>query len=131
MRALFTARMRRLSSNLLFCAIAAMASQLFLNTAVGQSTFGSFTGTVKDPTGAAVPTCVVSLVNKGTSVKRDAVTGADGGYLFVNVEPGMYDLTFQAPGFQKSTVTGFELLARQAARVDTSLTLRPSRNPSR
>ena len=123
MRSNFTARTRRFSANLLFCAIAAMASQFFLNTAVGQSTFGSFTGTVKDPTGAAVPTCVVSLVNKGTSVKRDAVTGADGGYLFVNIEPGMYDLIFQAPGFQKSTVTGFELLARQAARVDTSLVI--------
>jgi len=88
-----------------------------------QSTFGSFVGTVLDPAGSAVPTCIVSLVNKGTNVKRDSVTNTEGAYAFVNIEPGIYDLVFQAPGFQRNTVTGFELLARQAARVDSSLTL--------
>ncbi|MGZ3689064.1 MAG: carboxypeptidase-like regulatory domain-containing protein, partial [Bdellovibrionota bacterium] len=90
-----------------------MASQFLLNPVSGQSTSGSFTGIVRDPTGAAVPSCIVSLVNKGTSVKRDAVTGADGTFLFVNIDPGVYDLTFQAPGFQRSAVKDFELLARQ------------------
>jgi len=123
MRSLFTARLRRFPAKILLCAIVAMASQLLLNTASGQSTSGSFTGIVRDPAGAAVPTCIVSLVNKGTSVKRDVVTGADGAYLFVNVDAGMYDLIFQAPGFQRSTVTDFELLARQSARVDTNLTI--------
>jgi hypothetical protein len=115
--------MRGFSVKILSCAIAVMAIQLLLSSASGQSTSGSFTGIVRDPTGAAVPTCIVSLVNKGTSIKRDAVTGADGAYLFVNVDAGMYDLVFQAPGFQRSTVTGFELLARQAARVDSNLTI--------
>jgi len=123
MRSNFTTRLRRSTAKLLLCAMATMASQFLLNTASGQSTSGSFTGIVRDPTGAAVPTCIVSLVNKGTSIKRDVVTGADGMYLFVNVDAGMYDLIFQAPGFQRSTVTGFELLARQAARVDTNLTI--------
>jgi len=118
-----TARMRGFSIKILSCAITVMAIQLLLSSASGQSTSGSFTGIVRDPTGAAVPTCIVSLVNKGTSIKRDVVTGADGMYLFVNVDAGMYDLVFQAPGFQRSTVTGFELLARQSARVDTNLTI--------
>src|SRR5580765_104790 len=123
MRLKVLARVRRSSVRILLCAIAAMVSPLFLSDASAQSTFGSFTGTVHDPAGAPVPTCIVSLVNKGTSVKRDMVTDAEGSYLFVNVEPGMYDLVFQAPGFQRSTVTGFELLARQSARVDTGLTI--------
>src|SRR5437016_3677384 len=118
MRSFFTARLRRFPSKILLCAIAAVSSQLLLNSALGQSTAGSFTGIVRDPTGAAVPTCIVSLVNKGTSVKRDVVTGSDGAYLFVNIDAGMYDLIFQAPGFQRSKVTDFELLARQSARVD-------------
>jgi hypothetical protein len=123
MRLKVLARLSRASVQILFCAIAAMVSPLFLNNASAQSTFGSFTGTVHDPAGAPVPSCIVSLLNKGTSIKRDIVTGSDGSYLFVNVEPGMYDLMFQAPGFQRSTVTGFELLARQSARVDTDLTI--------
>ena len=119
----YAALRRGFSAKSFSCAVAAMAMQFLLSSASGQSTSGSFTGIVRDPAGAAVPTCVVSLVNKGTSVKRDAVTGADGAYLFVNIDPGVYDLLFQAPGFQRSSVTGFELLARQSARVDTNLTI--------
>ncbi len=119
----FTARLSRLPAKILLTAIAAMASQFLLSDAMGQSTFGSFVGTVQDPAGAPVPTCIVSLMNKGTSVKRDVVTDADGGYVFVNVEPGVYDLIFQSPGFQRATVTGFELLARQTARVDGKLSI--------
>ena len=119
----FAALKRGFSIKVFSCAVAAIAIQLLLSIASGQSTSGSFTGIVNDPAGAAIPTCVVSLVNKGTSVKRDVVTGADGAYLFVNIDPGMYDLIFQAPGFQRSSVTGFELLARQSARVDTTLTI--------
>ncbi|MEI9812612.1 MAG: carboxypeptidase regulatory-like domain-containing protein [Acidobacteriota bacterium] len=89
----------------------------------GQSTFGSFVGTVKDPAGAVVPECVVTLINKGTAAKRSGVTNADGSYTFVNIEPGMYDITFQATGFQPATITGFELLARQTMRADSTLKL--------
>ena len=97
----FTALMRGFSIKILSFAIAVMAIQLLSSSASGQSTSGSFTGIVRDPTGAAVPTCIVSLVNKGTSIKRDVVTGADGTYLFVNVDAGVYDLIFQAPGFSE------------------------------
>jgi hypothetical protein len=119
----YTARMRGIVTKSFSLVAVAMAVRLLLSIASGQSTSGSFTGIVSDPGGAAIPTCVVSLVNKGTSVKRDVVTGADGTYLFVNIDPGVYDLVFQAPGFQRSSVTGFELLARQSARVDTTLTI--------
>src|SRR5881394_812368 len=115
MRPRVLARLRGSSARILLCAIAVMVNPFFSGNASAQSTLGSFTGTVHDPAGAPVPSCIVSLLNKGTSIKRDIVTDANGSYLFVNVEPGMYDLVFQAPGFQRSTVTGFELLARQSA----------------
>jgi hypothetical protein len=123
MRSIITTRLGNFSAKVLWCLITAAALQLFLTSVSGQSINGSFTGIVSDPAGAAVPSCIVSIVNKGTSVKRDVVTGADGAFLFVNVEPGMYDLIFQAPGFQRSTVTSFELLARQSARVDSTLSI--------
>ncbi len=78
MRSLFTARLCRVPARILLSAIVAMAIQLLSSSASAQSTSGSFTGVVRDPAGAAVPTCIVSLVNKGTSIKRDVVTGADG-----------------------------------------------------
>src|SRR3954471_21669245 len=88
-------------SRLLRCAMLLASSQL---VSWGQSTFGSFVGTVKDPAGAAIPAVVVSLTNKGTSAKRDTVTDADGNYQFLNLEPGMYDIMFQAAGFRKASV---------------------------
>jgi Carboxypeptidase regulatory-like domain/TonB dependent receptor-like, beta-barrel len=117
------ARSRPILSRILFCAAVAASGHFFADRAMGQSTFGSFVGTVRDPSGAVVPSCVVSLVNKGTSVKRDAVTDATGAYVFVNLEPGVYDIAFQAPGFQRATVADFELLARQTARIDGKLTV--------
>jgi len=89
----------------------------------GQSTFGSFVGTVKDPAGAVIPTCVVSLTNTGTAAKREAITDADGSYTFVNLEPGTYDVGFQAAGFRSTAITGFQLQARQTMRADSTLQL--------
>src|SRR3954467_3056667 len=99
-------------SAIMFC----IALSLCTGISRAQSTFGSFVGTVKDPAGAVVPTCVVSLTNKGTSAKREAITDSDGSYAFLNIEPGMYDVTFSADGFRSATITGFELLARQTLR---------------
>ncbi len=113
----------RLLSLTLSCALAILAFSSSTGTSRGQSTFGSFVGTVKDPAGAVIPTCVVSLTNKGTSAKREAITDADGNYAFLNIEPGMYDVSFTADGFRPAAITGFELLARQTIRADGTLSL--------
>jgi hypothetical protein len=41
----------------------------------------------------------------------------------VNLEPGMYQILIQAPGFQALTVTNLELLSRETVRADGSLTV--------
>ena len=113
----------RLLSLTFSCALAILALSSATGISRGQSTFGSFVGTVKDPAGAVIPTCVVSLTNKGTSAKREAITDADGNYAFLNIEPGMYDVAFQADGFRSAAITGFELTARQTLRADGTLQL--------
>ncbi len=94
---------------------------LFSQAAWAQSTFGSFVGTVKDPAGAVIPSCIVSLTNKGTGAKRESITSSDGGYTFVNIEPGTYDILFRADGFRPAAINGFELTARQTLRADGTL----------
>lgn len=89
----------------------------------GQSTFGSFVGTVHDPSGGIVPECVITLTNIGTSAQRSAVTDKDGNYVLVNLEPGTYQIVMQAPGFQMLTVKDLALTARQTVRVDGALTV--------
>ncbi|MBZ5601833.1 MAG: TonB-dependent receptor [Acidobacteriia bacterium] len=94
---------------------------LFAGALYGQSTFGSFVGTVRDPSHAVVPKCVITLTNTGTSAERTVETDKDGSYVLVNVEPGTYQIVMRAPGFQALVANGLELTARQTARVDGSL----------
>src|SRR5678816_4102099 len=66
----------------------------------GQSTYGAITGSVTDPTGAAVAGAQVTLTNVGTSEKRTQATGADGLYSFGNLIPGEYKIDIEKQGFK-------------------------------
>jgi hypothetical protein len=90
------------------------------NLALGQSTFGSILGTVQDPSGAAVAACKITIRNKGTDTQRSTVADQTGNYQVTSLDPGTYEVSFEAPGFQH-TVAEVELLARQTARIDGHL----------
>jgi outer membrane cobalamin receptor len=60
----------------------------------------SISGTVSDPTGAAVSGAVVELVSFG-AVARSATTDSQGRYRFENLEPGGYAIRVTASGFQR------------------------------
>src|SRR5580658_104971 len=92
-------------------------------SAWGQSTFGEFVGTVHDPTGSVVPNCVVKAVNLGTSATRTTLTDASGDYTLVNMEPGDYEISISAPGFELTKFSGITLMARQTIRQDANLAL--------
>ena len=86
-----------------------------------QSTFGTVLGTVKDPSGAAVPKAILSLTNTGTTSTRSTVSHGDGSYEFVNVDVGNYKLTVEAQGFHKSEFDAFDLGARETKRFDVDM----------
>ena len=89
----------------------------------GQSTFGSFVGTVRDSSGGLVPDCVVTLKNIGTSAQRTAITDKDGNYVLVNIDPGTYQITMAAVGFRQTSYDNLTLLSRQTARVDGTVSI--------
>src|SRR6059036_2717705 len=69
----------------------------------GQSTYGSITGAVTDPSGAAIADAQVALTNLGTAEKRTQSTGADGLYSFPNLFPGRYKIEVEKTGFKRFT----------------------------
>src|SRR3990170_5473338 len=73
-------------------AIAIAAALLVPLPAAGQALYGSITGTVSDPQGAAIPGATVTATNTGTGLQLTAVTDRDGNYTFRNLPPGIYDL---------------------------------------
>jgi hypothetical protein len=87
---------------------------------LGQSTFASLLGTVRDQRGAVVVGAIVEVENTGTSARRSAGSDQEGTYTVPNLEPGPYKISITAPGFRVSQY-GVELLAHQTVRIDGAM----------
>ena len=86
-----------------------------------QSTFGDVRGTVRDPSGLAIPQAEVTLRYLDENTSRSVVSDDTGGFLFENLKPGNYSLSAAKTGFSKSSTVAIELTARQSARTDLAL----------
>jgi hypothetical protein len=84
-------------------------------------TFGTITGEVTDQTGAAVPGAAVTIRNTGTNGIRNATTNEAGIYSVPALNPGMYEVRAETPGFKAATRAGIELQVQQTARINFSL----------
>lgn len=100
-----------------------MFCMTFSEATFAQSTFGTVLGTVKDPSGGAVPKAIVELINAGTNATRSETTNEAGGYQFVNVEQGTYTIKITATGFQTIELTAFDMAARDVKRFDADMKL--------
>jgi hypothetical protein len=83
----------------------------------------TITGTVLDPTGAAVPNASISLLNPATGQSRQTVSNSAGIYVFANVGVGNFTLNASATGFQNFTRTGIVVNTDQTLREDVNLTI--------
>jgi hypothetical protein len=88
-----------------------------------QTTFGSITGTVTDPTGAVVPDASVSVMNEGTGLERKVRTSSSGVFNAPNLDLGTYRVTVSAPGFARYERSGLILSTNQTLNVDAALEL--------
>jgi carboxypeptidase family protein len=86
-----------------------------------QSTGGRIRGTVTDPSGGAVVGATVTLINEATHATREAQTGANGEYVFLEVPVGTYEVDAVSQGFKKSARKGIELNLNEVVSVDVSL----------
>ncbi len=91
---------RTLRSSLWISIVAVLCLGLFLPVASpAQVSGGSITGTLTDPTGAVVPGAKVTIVNRGTGIGQTLTTTSTGLFNKPNLDPGTYDVTFEAGGF--------------------------------
>jgi len=81
----------------------------------------SITGTVTDPTGAAIPGAQVTLTSLEHGINRTAASNSTGDYLFAALPIGSYNLVVAAPGFKKFAAKGIILNVAQKARVDVAM----------
>src|SRR5271169_2449182 len=94
--------------------------------ATGQSTFGGIVGVVKDPSQGAVAGAQLTLTSLDDGSQRNASTDGDGGFEFINLKAGRYELVLHADGFADYKVSSMQLDARQSLRLALSLKLASS-----
>ncbi len=82
---------------------------------------GAITGTVTDPSGAAVPNARVVATNQETNAAREVQTNDDGDYTVPLLPPGRYRVAAERPGFRRSVQSDVTLDVDQLARVDLAL----------
>src|SRR5262245_11826087 len=96
---------------------------LFPSITLSQSTFGSITGTVKDPTGSLVQVADDEVANEGTGIVRHVTSSSAGVFNVPNLDIGTYRLRVGGAGFASYERTGLNLAANQIISVDVQLTL--------
>ncbi|MEJ7607795.1 MAG: carboxypeptidase-like regulatory domain-containing protein, partial [Bryobacteraceae bacterium] len=99
---------------------AAFLTVLFSFQLHGQ-TLGTFTGEIKDSSGAAIAGAAITVTNTATNGIRVATTNEDGLYTIPALVPGMYQVKAEKAGFKGATRTGIELQVQQTARIDFGL----------
>src|ERR1041385_9083355 len=111
----------RLSGLFLSVFVLGFAFLGFAQRADAQVLFGAVSGTVTDQSGAGVPKAHITLINKATSVQKEADADESGHYTITDVSPGDYDLKVTASGFKPLTQTGFRVAANTVMNGDAKL----------
>ncbi|HZY62391.1 MAG TPA: carboxypeptidase-like regulatory domain-containing protein [Edaphobacter sp.] len=94
---------------------------LLLYPLTGLAQTADVSGVVQDSSGASIPNASVEFRNQDTGIRLQAVTNESGYYHIPTIQPGKYDATVQAKGFQTLTQEGVLIQTDTARRVDYTL----------
>ena len=100
-----------------FC-LAVFAVLALTFSAFAQVQNGQFTGTVTDPTGAAIANAKVTISNPATDLNLSTTTNSSGNYTVKEVPIGTYKITVEAAGFKTVSNAGVTANAGTIAHVD-------------
>jgi Carboxypeptidase regulatory-like domain/TonB dependent receptor-like, beta-barrel/TonB-dependent Receptor Plug Domain len=92
-------------------------------TTFAQTSRGTVSGVVTDPTGAVIASASVVLTNSATTVSRTTVTNEDGFYRFDAVDLGTYNIKFTATNFAPLVKSNIIVSANQTSTVDGQMAL--------
>jgi hypothetical protein len=95
---------------------------LFIASSLSGQSTGTITGSVKDPSGAAVSAARVS-VQSATGLSREVETGESGEFAAPLLPPGAYTVTIEKANFKRALRTDLALAVNQTLRLDFVLTL--------
>src|SRR4029077_17663911 len=86
-----------------------------------QTTTGRIVGTVRDPSGAALPAATVTVTDVQRGVTRTVTTDAEGGFVVSNAIPGIYRVRAESRGFKTVERPNIPVEVASDVTVDMSL----------
>jgi len=89
----------------------------------GQVAGATLSGTVRDSSGAVIPSAQVSVTATDTRVTRQVTTDSSGFYSAPNLLPGNYEVSVTAPGFSRELRSGITLTVGAQQLLDISMQL--------
>ncbi len=82
---------------------------------------GAVLGTVRDTSGAMIQSASVTLINTATGVKTTTKTNNEGLYVFPYVQPGVYDVSASASGFETMKKPGVTVNVTERVQISFDL----------
>jgi len=86
-----------------------MGVGVFAGVNAQTATVGNLSGTVRDPSGAAVPKAEVEIKEEATGTSRTATANDSGYYVAPSLPAGRYTVSTAPQGFKRSVATGVEV----------------------
>ncbi len=113
---------RRILGGLMFAILFAVPMMLF-----AQGYFGTLSGEITDPSGAVVPGAKVALVDQQKGYQFATTSDNTGRYLFTSIPPGLYTVSAEMEGFEKTVRTNIRLNVSENATANLGLKLASSK----
>lgn len=110
LKATFECLMNRVLLGILMLAFLGPIYQAQVNTADLQ-------GVITDPSGAVIPDAKVKAENLATGLVRETRTRETGGYIFLALPPGQYNVSVAAPGFRPAVSRDVVVTVGQQAQL--------------
>ncbi len=88
---------------------------------LGQTATGSIVGIATDPSGGIIVGATVTLTQVGTNATRTTVTDSRGAYALTFLQPGIYNITIESPGFKAFAQNGIILDVEATLTVNAKL----------
>jgi len=84
---------------------------------------GAVSGTILDPTGAAIPGATIVITDDANGVATTTTSTSAGDYSISTLDPGTYTITVSAKGFEKLTQKSVEVNALETLTLNPKLTI--------
>jgi len=107
---------RRILSGLLFAILFAIPMMLF-----SQGYFGTLSGEITDSSGAIVPGAKVTLVDQQKGYHSATRSDNSGRYVFTAIPPGLYSVSAEVQGFEKTVRTNITVSVSENATANLRL----------